>query len=81
MRSSQAAGTVAQQRKTTRFASQVTPKTLTFPNKLVPSAIACIAAARCGSDERQMAAMLMERPMMAATRVFDSIQEQNCLDA
>jgi len=28
-----------------------------------------------------MAAMLMERPMMAATRVFDSIQEQNCADA
>ena len=73
--------TVAQHRKTTRFASPATPKMLTYPKEVVPSTIACIAAARCGSEEHQMAAMLMERPVMAATCVFDSIQEQNCVDA
>jgi hypothetical protein len=74
--------TVAQQRKTTRAAPPATlPKMLTYPNKVVPSAIACIAVARCGSDEGQMAAMMMERPVMAATLVFDSIREQDCVDA
>lgn len=29
----------------------------------------------------EMAAMLMERPVMAATLVFDSIREQDCVDA
>ena len=74
--------TVAQQRKTTCAAPPATlPKMLTYPNKVVPSAIACIAVARCGSDEGQMAAMMMERPVMAATLVFDSIREQDCVDA
>ena len=36
--------------------------------------IARIAATGCGYDEGTMAAVLMGRPIMAATRVFDFIQ-------
>ena len=36
----------------------------------------CIAAARCGFDEGEMATMLMSRPIMAAILVFDFIQER-----
>ena len=68
---------LAQQRKASRPVSLSAPKKLTFPDPVAvqPSAIAHIAAARCGFDEGEMAVMLMARPVMAATRVFDFIQE------
>lgn len=66
---------VVQQRKTTRSAPPLAPTRLTFKaQEQDASAIALIAATRCGFDEREMAAMLMARPVMMATRVFDFIQ-------
>ena len=41
-----------------------------------PSAIACIVAARCGLfDEGEVAAVMVARPVMKATHIFDLIQE------
>ena len=37
------------------------------------SAIARLAAAQCGMDDGELAAMLMARPVMASTRVFDML--------
>ena len=52
------------------------PRTLAFPKLVVtPSATAQIAAAQCGLNEGEMAAALMGRPVMAATRVFDFVQK------
>ena len=56
-----------------RSASPSSPKRLAFPGK--PSVVACIAAAQCGLDEAQVATKLMDGSVMAATRVFDFIQE------
>ena len=67
---------VTRQRKTPRPPSALTPKRLAYLDKVEPSATAYIAAAQCGLDEGQMAAMLMERPVMAATRVLDFTQNQ-----
>ena len=66
----------AQLRKAKRPESLSAPKALTFANQLEASAIAQLAAGECGFDEGEMAAMLMMRPVMAATHVFDFIKSQ-----
>ena len=69
---------VARQPKVKPATYLSTPKRLTYQDTVQnqkPSAIACIAAARCGFDEGEMAAMMMARPVMAATHMFDLIQE------
>ena len=67
---------VARQPKAKPAASLLTPKRLIYQDTVQkPSAIACIAAAQCGFDKGDMAAMMMARPVMAATRIFDFIQE------
>ena len=71
----------AQQRMAKRPESLSAPKTLTFFDELEPSAIAKLAAVGCGFDEGEMAAMLMARPVMAATRVFDFIQKPGYVQA
>ena len=64
-----------QKRKAAHRSSPPSPKRLALhEEQVVPSAIAHVAAARCGSDEGDVAALLMTRPLMAATRVFDFVQ-------
>ena len=55
---------LAQQRKASRPVSLSAPKKLTFPDPVAvqPSAIAHIAAARCGFEEGEIAVMLMAQP-------------------
>lgn len=62
-------------KKTTHSSSLSTPKRLTFLNQTEASAIARLAAAQCGMDDGELAAMLMARPVMASTRVFDMLQK------
>ena len=51
---------VAGQPKVRPAASLLTPKRLTYQDKVQkPSAIACIAAVQCGFDKGDMAAMMM----------------------
>jgi len=71
----------AQLRKAKRPESLSAPKALTFADQLEASAIAQLAAGECGFDEGEMAAMLMMRPVMAATHVFDFIQKPGYVQA
>jgi hypothetical protein len=71
----------AQERKRARAAPLSPLKGPAFPQEIDPSLIARIAATGCGYDEGTMAAVLMGRPIMAATRVFDFIQMPDYLHA
>ena len=77
MRSTQAASSVARQPKAKPAAPLLTPRRLYLPGHGAEAIcdIACIAAARCGFDEGEVAAMMMARPVMKATHIFDLIQE------
>ena len=57
------------------------PRVLTFPDQLQASTIAQLAAGRCGFHEGELAALLMTRPLMAATHVFDFVQKPGYLRA